>query len=76
MSCALEIVRHLRDQGIGRVMVCEPYLEQSTEFDLHRLDDVVARADILLVLVDHAPFKRLRSVELKEKIVIDTRGIL
>jgi UDP-N-acetyl-D-mannosaminuronic acid dehydrogenase len=36
----------------------------------------VAKSDILVVLVDHREFKRLKSAELKEKVVIDTRGIL
>jgi UDP-N-acetyl-D-mannosaminuronate dehydrogenase len=30
----------------------------------------------LVVLVDHREFKRLKTPTLKEKVVIDTRGIL
>jgi UDP-N-acetyl-D-mannosaminuronic acid dehydrogenase len=28
------------------------------------------------VLVDHKPFRKLRAADLKEKILIDTRGII
>jgi UDP-N-acetyl-D-mannosaminuronic acid dehydrogenase len=45
------------------------------EFQLFDLGDVLKEADILLVLVDHAEFKGIDRELLKEKVVIDTRGI-
>jgi UDP-N-acetyl-D-mannosaminuronic acid dehydrogenase len=75
-SPALQIVRRLRDENIGRIFVCEPNLKASTEFDLLSVNDVVVKSDILVVLVDHREFKRLKAATLKEKVVIDTRGIL
>lgn len=75
-SPALHIVRRLRDEGIGRILVAEPNVKTSEEFDLMSVNDVVMRSDILVVLVDHREFKQLKAAALKEKVVIDTRGIL
>ncbi len=76
MSPALEITRRLRDAGIADLLVCEPNIRRHPEFDLVSLEEATERADIVVVLVDHRPFRKLRSMDLKEKIVIDTRGML
>ena len=57
------------------MLVVEPHLLFHPEFELVRLEEAIARANIVLVLVDHRPFKRLRREALQEKILIDTRGI-
>lgn len=74
-SPALDIVRELTEQDIGELLVCEPNLSQHPDFDLVDVPTVLARSDILLVLVDHRPFKRIPAAQVKEKVVIDTRGI-
>lgn len=74
-SPALDIVRELSAQDIGELLVCEPNLSQHPDFDLVDVATVLARSDILLVLVDHRPFKRIPVAQVKEKVVIDTRGI-
>ncbi|MDD2899060.1 MAG: UDP-N-acetyl-D-mannosamine dehydrogenase [Desulfuromonadaceae bacterium] len=75
-SPALEITRDLMASGIGCVMACEPNVNGSfQEFPLHELDEVLREADILLVLVDHDEFKGIAFESLKEKIVLDIRGI-
>jgi len=38
--------------------------------------EVIKRSDIVLLLVDHKPFKLLKAADLKEKILIDTRGVI
>lgn len=75
-SPALNIVRDLKEKNIGELLVCEPLIESSDEFDLKSLGEAVATADIVLLLVDHKQFLHLKAAELKEKIVIDTRGVL
>ncbi len=75
-SPALAIVRRLIAEQIGEILVAEPNLTHHPMFDLLHHDQVVARADIVLVLVDHKPFRKLRAADLKEKILIDTRGII
>lgn len=75
-SPAYGIVKRLAEEKLGTLLVCEPNLQQHDAFELHNLDDVLKRADIILVLVDHKPFKRISASKVIEKIVIDTRGII
>ena len=76
-SPSLEIVRQLRKQAIGEVLVCDPYVssERFSEFPLHALNDVLARSEILVLLTDHRPFREVPRRVLQEKVVVDTRGI-
>jgi UDP-N-acetyl-D-mannosaminuronic acid dehydrogenase len=75
-SPALEITRKLIASDIGRVMACEPNVNgEFSEFILHPLEEVLREADILLVLVDHQEFIGIERKFLKEKVVIDTRGV-
>jgi UDP-N-acetyl-D-mannosaminuronic acid dehydrogenase len=74
-SPAVEIVRALRRDGVGELLVVEPHVQSHPEFELVSLESAVNRADIVLVLVDHKRFKRLSREALNEKILIDTRGI-
>lgn len=75
-SPALEITRALIDSGAGRVMACEPNADDRfKEFPLYGLEEVLKEADILLVLVDHEEFKGIDRELLKEKVLIDTRGV-
>ena len=62
--------------GIGEVIACEPNSKgDQLEFPVLNLEEVIRRADILVVLVDHEEFKGIDREMLKEKVVIDTRGI-
>ncbi len=81
-SPAVEIVRILAAKGTADILVVEPHirhlpesldgLERVTAADLDRaLDD----ADIVVLLVDHKPFKAVPPERLEGKIVIDTRGL-
>jgi UDP-N-acetyl-D-mannosaminuronic acid dehydrogenase len=75
-SPALSIVRRLRDEGLGELQVCEPNLKSSDEFSLVGVEEAIASADIVLLLVDHREFKAIKPTLLQEKVVIDTRGAL
>ncbi|MGE0622640.1 MAG: UDP-N-acetyl-D-mannosamine dehydrogenase [Pseudomonadales bacterium] len=75
-SPSVEIVRCLQRQNIGNILIAEPNLDCHSEFNLTPWEQVVEQADILLLLVNHRQFKRLRAVNLKETIVIDTGGFL
>ncbi len=75
-SPALEITRKLIASDIGRVMACEPNVNGGfAEFPLYDIGQVLKEADILVVLVDHDEFKGIVGEALKEKVLIDTRGI-
>jgi UDP-N-acetyl-D-mannosaminuronic acid dehydrogenase len=75
-SPALEITREICKNNLGRVIVCEPNIAQDfSEFPVHSLNDIIKLADILVLLVDHDEFREVDSELLKEKVVIDTRGV-
>ncbi|ATG53771.1 UDP-N-acetyl-D-mannosamine dehydrogenase [Brachybacterium ginsengisoli] len=66
----------------GTVLVVEPNIEElPKEFagkdnvQLAELDDAVERADIVLLMVDHDPFKEFDREKLREKVLIDTKGL-
>jgi len=75
-SPALDIVRRLIEQNIAEVIICEPNLQSHSEFELVSLEQAVSKADIILLLVDHKPFKVMTAAQLSDKVVIDTRGII
>jgi len=75
-SPALNIVKQIQEENIGEILVAEPNLIEHKDFDLLPYQEVIKQADILLLLVDHKPFKSLKAVDFKEKILIDTRGII
>lgn len=75
-SPSLMIAKRLKEQDIGNIIACEPYIDDYDGLDLYPMDKAIEAADIILLLVDHKPFKNLTSADLKEKIVIDTRGVI
>ena len=75
-SPALDIVRALQAANVGRILACDPNINGGfDEIPLAPLDQVVKTADMLLVLVDHEEFFQIDKEPLKEKVVIDTRGV-
>ncbi len=75
-SPSVDIVRKLIKDNVGEVLVSEPNLQKHDEFNLLSCEEVLGRADIILLLVDHKEFKGIKTLELNEKVFIDTRGIL
>lgn len=74
-SPAVDIVRDLQRDDVGKLLICEPNVDTHPEFDLVPLADAIAEADIILLLVDHKEFKALNAHRIQDKILIDTRGI-
>jgi UDP-N-acetyl-D-mannosaminuronic acid dehydrogenase len=76
-SPSMDIVEHLMGAGIGRVMVCDPNVpKDKVPFELHDLKELLKEADILLLLVDHHEFADIDPQVIRDKVVIDTRGVL
>jgi len=75
-SPAVDIVRALIQHDIGEILISEPNLTEHDEFDLITSDELIRRSDIILLLVDHKEFKSIKRLELNEKVLIDTRGII
>lgn len=66
----------------GTVLVVEPNVDELPKelaerdnVELADLEDALDRADIVLLMVDHDPFKEVDRELLQEKIVIDTKGL-
>ncbi|EDT41378.1 UDP-N-acetyl-D-mannosamine dehydrogenase [Burkholderia ambifaria] len=80
-SPAVGIVRELANREIGQLIAVEPNIRQlpaslEGRVMLGEIADALARADIVVILVDHRQFKRIDPMKLHTKIVIDTRGLL
>lgn len=75
-SPAVDIVRQLIKDDVGEILISEPNLNKHDEFDLIACEELIERADIILLLVDHKEFKGIKRLELNEKVLIDTRGII
>jgi len=75
-SPSVDIVRKLIKEKVGEILVSEPNLESHDEFDLISCEEVIRRSDIILLLVDHKEYKGIKTLELNEKVLIDTRGTL
>lgn len=80
-SPAVEIVKLLAEAKTGRLLVVEPHARalpcdlSGLPVELTTLTDAVARAQIVLLLVNHREFIALGAPVLAGKTVIDTRGI-
>lgn len=80
-SPALEIIRELLFANVGELMVCEPNIQKEClsigdfEVTLFSFERVVQHSDIIVVLTDHKEFRNIDYDILKDKIVVDTRGI-
>lgn len=75
-SPAVEIVERLIDEKLGDVLICEPMIASHPHYDLSSLEHVLKNSDILVLLVDHKPFKKIKPTMVSEKILIDTRGVI
>ncbi|QHE85923.1 UDP-N-acetyl-D-mannosamine dehydrogenase [Hydrogenophaga sp. BPS33] len=76
-SPSMDIVQMLMASNIGTVMACDPNVAaEKVPFPLHDLKDVIRQADILLLLVDHEEFLEIDPQIVKDKVVIDTKGVL
>lgn len=75
-SPSLEIVQHLREAQIGEILACDPNVDPAkAPFPLTDLKTALQKADILLLLVDHEEFMDLDRELIKDKVVIDTKGV-
>ncbi len=80
-SPAVEIVKHLAQEGNGRVLVVEPHVKALPEslaklgnLEFVDLEKALEEADILVILANHRIFAEIDRELLKEKVVIDTCG--
>jgi len=80
-SPALAIVTKLGRASLGRLLVVEPHisalpppLAQRTGLELAELTEAVARADIVVFLVNHKAFTTIQLEQLESKLVVNACG--
>jgi len=79
-SPALEIVRKIAVAHPGRICAVEPNIctlpdgLKRIKVELISADQALNNANVIVLLVDHTPFKQLTSVCASSRIVVDTRG--
>lgn len=79
-SPAVEIVERLAKLNVGEILVVEPFIDKlpaalaGDHIALSALGHAVEAADIVVLLVDHAPFLALDRAKLADKVIFDTRG--
>ncbi|MDM7860238.1 UDP-N-acetyl-D-mannosamine dehydrogenase [Alteromonas sp. ASW11-36] len=80
-SPALEITRKLAVEKVGEVIAVEPNISELPDslsdegVSLQPLEKALTKANVLLVLVDHAQFKNMATSDINTKVVVDTKGI-
>lgn len=81
-SPALDIVKHLAEQGVGRILAVEPNIHElpvalgNAGVELATLEQALEQANVVVVLVDHKQFKTCDKSLFLSKVMIDTRGIV
>lgn len=80
-SPAMDITEQLASMDVGELLAVEPNIDQlppsllSAGVTLLSLQEALEKANVLVVLVDHKPFKSLTIDEVNTKLVVDTRGL-
>ncbi len=76
-SPALEIVEKLSKLDSIELLVHDPYIKshKHLNFKTDELDVIIEKSDILVLLVHHKEYFKIDKSRLREKILIDTRGI-
>jgi UDP-N-acetyl-D-mannosaminuronic acid dehydrogenase len=77
-SPALEVVQALAEADFGELLVVEPHLTTLPipGLTLHAAEDALRVADIVVILVAHRAFTRLRRELFTRPSVVDTVGLL
>jgi UDP-N-acetyl-D-mannosaminuronic acid dehydrogenase len=81
-SPALKIVKQLLDEKVGEILIIEPHIEALPNtlanhdgVKLVDLQEGLAQANLVVLLVAHDTFKNIEENILKKKVVVDTRGM-
>ncbi|MEC8467220.1 MAG: UDP-N-acetyl-D-mannosamine dehydrogenase [Pseudomonadota bacterium] len=73
-SPALKVAQMVQKTISANILACEPYLKELAGFHLVNTEELLEKADILVMLTDHDIFKQLNKEQLANKTIIDTRG--
>lgn len=73
-SPALAVAVALREAGVGEVVATDPNLDAAS-FGLVPLDELLARADVIVALVAHREFADIERKRLEDRVLIDVAGV-
>ena len=75
-SPSLDVVRQLRASGIGEILACDPYADNSCFEDilLTSLTDVLRRSNVLVLLTEHKVFRDIPIRVDDGRYLIDATG--
>lgn len=80
-SPAVQMVRRLAQEDVGEILVVEPHIFSLPDelsrlgLELNDFDRALEKANVVVLLVDHMAFMQVDHALLKDKFVIDTRGV-
>ncbi|POT54561.1 UDP-N-acetyl-D-mannosamine dehydrogenase [Citrobacter amalonaticus] len=79
-SPAMGVAQSIAQWHVGETLVVEPNVHQLPKkleghCTLARLDDALATADVLVMLVDHNEFKAIKGDAVHQQFVVDTKGV-
>ena len=79
-SPAVEVTHLIADWHAGETWAVEPNVHQlpdslAEKVTLHKLDDALKNADLLVMLVDHASFKAIPADQIEQSWIVDTKGV-
>lgn len=79
-SPAVEVTHLIADWHAGETWAVEPNVHQlpaslADKVTLHPLDRALAEADLLVMLVDHKPFKAIPADQVRQSWIVDTKGV-
>lgn len=80
-SPSLDIALQLASRHPGQIFAVEPNVGKApkvladADVPLVSVEEALDRCDVLVLLVDHGPFKQIAPATLSGKTVVDTRGI-
>ena len=80
-SPALNIAKQLDKEEVGKLLIVEPNIKKlpdgfnTQNAHLVDLTEALEKCNVLVVLVDHTPFRQVPANALHNKVIIDTRGL-
>lgn len=79
-SPAMTVAHLIAEWHSGRTLVVEPHVADiparlANEATLVSTEDALQQADIIVMLVDHAPFRAIDASQISQLWIIDTKGV-
>jgi len=79
-SPALRIATEIAKEHPGKVLIVEPNIDELpagklSECQLVNQEAAFAQADVIVMLVDHKPFRETAAEKVKNHYLVDTRGV-